>query len=490
MMQSRSFLKHFSAIGAGTAISMLIGLLTTPVITRIVDPNDYGQMSIFTMYSGIAMIVLCLGMDQAMVRYYYDEPDDTYKRSLLFRCVRLPLYFTLAVSAVVCLLSFSSAVRFEFQPLIMALLCLYTPIQLLYRFSQLMIRLAYKSQLYAALNVLQKLSYVIIALGLIYRVEHQDFLMLILANVASFLVCLVVSLAAQTKYWNFSGGRIVALKVSDRELFRYGGPFIITLGVTSIFQAIDQIALKMFSSYSEVGVYASTMTLIHIFAIVQTTFNTLWAPMAVEHFTQDPEDRSFYQQGNSIITVVMFLIGITLILCKDVFAILLGEKYRAAASILPFLIFNPIMYTISETTVSGLVFMKKSNLQILVAVTACVANAIGNFILVPRFGGQGAAISTGLSYIVFFTMRTVLSNRYFKVDFHLKRFYLLTGVVSLYALYNTFIPFNAGTVFGYAICLVTLMTLYRETAAWGARYISNSIRELFSINRHARGREK
>ena len=36
------------------------------------------------------------------------------------------------------------------------------------------------------------------------------------------------------------------------------------------------------------------MTLVHVFAIIQSTFNTLWGPMQIEHYTMYPEDKSFY----------------------------------------------------------------------------------------------------------------------------------------------------------------------------------------------------
>lgn len=44
---NNKFLKHFLVIGSGTFISMVIGFLTTPIITRIVSPTEYGQFSIF-----------------------------------------------------------------------------------------------------------------------------------------------------------------------------------------------------------------------------------------------------------------------------------------------------------------------------------------------------------------------------------------------------------------------------------------------------------
>ena len=71
-----NFLKNFIIIGGGTFISMFIGFITTPIITRAVDPNAYGEYSIFTLYSSIAVMVLyhigvlVLGYIYAIVSVY------------------------------------------------------------------------------------------------------------------------------------------------------------------------------------------------------------------------------------------------------------------------------------------------------------------------------------------------------------------------------------------------------------------------------------
>ena len=479
-MNEKNFLKHFTIIGAGTFINMLLGVLTTPIITRIVDPTEYGQLSIFTMYSGIALMILCLGLDQALVRYYYENESETYKRALLFKCIKLPLILSVLISAIIIALSTFDLIRLEFNTFIIVLLCVYTIIQLLYRFSLLLVRLAYKSKLFSFLNVLHKLVYVILALPFVMFIFNDDLNALVFATIMSGLVCLVVSIVAQAKLWNISSNKAYDCRITNRELIVYGYPYILSMGLSTVFSAADKIALNMLCTYREVGIYASTMTLVNVFAIIQSTFNNLWAPMAVEHYSNNKNDKKFYQQGNQIITVLMFFAGISLVLCKDVFAILLGEKYREAAYILPFLIFNPIMYTISETTVSGLVFMKKSKMQVVVSLGACLTNIIGNAVLVPVYGCKGAAISTGLSYIVFFTLRTVLSNRYFYVDFQLKKFYVLTFIVVIYSFYNTFVHFNIGSVIGYIICLIVLIILYSKTIKWSINYLIDYIKIFYN----------
>ncbi len=469
-MERNKILKHFTTIGMGTLVNMIISVITTPLITRIVDPQEYGQLSIFTMYGSIALMVLCLGLDQALVRYFYESEELTYRRSLLFKCIYLPVIITAAVSAVVILMSTTELIKFEFDTFIMIQLCLYTFMEVIYRFSYLIVRLSYKTKTYATLGIIKKLAYVVVAVCLLLLLEGHDLEILVIATVFASILATVLSIFFQSDIWNFRGVDKDECHISQKELLLYAYPYIFSLGITTFFQAIDKLSLNYFCTYTEVGVYSSTMTLVHIFAIVQTTFNALYAPMAVEHYTKDPEDRSFYINANRMMTVIMFFIGICLIMCKDVFALLLGEKYREAASILPFLIFNPIMYTISETTVQGLVFMKKSKMQVVVAVSACVTNLIGNYILVPIYGCQGAAISTGLSYIVFFTVRTLLSNRYFKVNYGLGKFYFLTAIVSGYAFYNTFWGDNAVSAGLFVICLAAIIVLYKDTVKDVIRY--------------------
>ena len=46
-----------------------------------------------------------------------------------------------------------------------------------------------------------------------------------------------------------------------------------------------------------------------------------------------------------------------------------------------------------------------------VVIVSVLLNLGGNYILIPRYGAEGAAISTCISYIVFFWGRTLLSRK-------------------------------------------------------------------------------
>ena len=457
--EKSSFLSHFFAIGLGTIINMLLGLITTPIITRIVDPNEYGQLSIFTMYTSIALMFLCIGLDQALVRYYYDEDTNEYRRSLLKLCFFVPIVVSIFVSVIVLAISTLNIYQFEFSSLIMFVMCCNVVANIWTRISTLVLRTTYQSKKYAISNVLHRISYIAIVLPLILLINGYDLEILCIATLLSFVIQGAYATIATRDLWHFKG---ISLPDNYKEIIRYGLPLMLSMGLTTLFQAIDKISLNHFCTYTEVGIYSSAMTLVNIFAIIQTTFNALWGPMQVEHYVNNPEDTTFIRKGNRYITVVMFFIGLSLILCKDIFALLLGEKYRLAGKILPFLIFNPIMYTISETTCSGIGLFKKSYLYIYISVAVCITNFVGNWVLVPYLGCQGAAISTGISYIVYFALRTYFSNKYYYIDYALIRFTIITVLALIYAWYNTFFDFSLITVIGYFVCVSVLFLLYKS----------------------------
>lgn len=457
----KSSLQHFITIGSGTVISVIISTITTPIITRLIDTTNYGKYSIFQLYANIALMILCLGLDQALMRFYYELKEDTYKKVVLKYCTFIPLIVTSIVSILAITLTYFEIINGEFLVFELILLSICVLFQIIHRMTLITLRLEFKSKEYSIINIIHKIVFVIVTIMLYYVSTIKGFYILTIAMTLSYIVSSIIAIVLQRSLWK--GINVYNENVKLSKLLKYGLPYIISLGITTLFQAIDKISLNILYDYSEVGIYASAMTIVNIFAIIQTTFNALWTPLALKHYKKDSADTTFYIKVNNIITVVMFFMGITLILSKDIIAILLGKEYRKAMYILPCLIFNPIMYTISETTVCGIVFKEKSQKHLIIAIVSCVANIIGNVILVPILGGRGAAISTGIAYITFFVMRTVISNRYFKVKYELKKLYLITGLSFLYALYNTFIKFNYMTIIMYIILSIILVFIYFDT---------------------------
>lgn len=461
MQKKEPFIKQIFQLATGALINLIIGVLTTPIITRLVDPIEYGQLSLFNTYSSIALMVFTVGLDQAFVRYYYVETDIRYKKKLLNICFGIPIIFALSGSIFFLIWYIINLDFVVVGNVILWCFLLNVFVLILNRFGMLVLRLQFKTALYSMMNITHKALYALIVILLGVLIKKQYLYILVFATLMSVLVATVVSIISEKKFW-FERVVNYTLPVSKTELLKYGFPLMISSGVFLIFQATDKLCIKYYGTYSDVGVYSSAQNLMAVFSILQSTFNILWAPKAIDHYESNPNDFNFYKKMNQIITVLMFVFGVCVLTGKDLFVLLLGEKYREASTIIPFLMLNPIMYTISETTVTGLSITKHTSCQVIITGVSAVVNFIGNMLLIPILGSKGAAVSTGLSYIVFFTLRTLFSDHYFPVGFGLKRFYCLTAVFVLGSYYHMYHSFNYTIVGIFVITIAVIFILYKN----------------------------
>ena len=127
---------------------------------------------------------------------------------------------------------------------------------------------------------------------------------------------------------------------------------------------------------------------------------------------------------------------------------------------MPMLVFIPIMYVLSETTMMGINFKKKTKYSLYISLIVLIVNLIGNLILVPILGARGAAISTGISYIIFFSLRTYFSTKLMNFGFNLKKQYFVVFLVLFYALFLTFYNYMVVTVIIGVILEIIIIIIY------------------------------
>ncbi len=458
--KENSLIESILHVGVGTIISLIIGFFTTPIITRIFSPYEYGVYSLFLVYANMAMIVFSFGMDQALVRFYYENDSELYKKKIIKKCLSVPLCITALMSVTINLLSVFFDIRVsEWNNYLVLLFSIYILVLLVNRFALVVLRLDHKTKEYGIVNVFQKIFFVASVLFLAKMFGHPEVKHLCVGILISVFVATLMAIGLNRDKWTRSA-KDKTISCSYRELLLYAYPLIFTLGITTLFQTMDRLFINHYYSAYEVGIYASAMSIIHILGVAQTSFTTVWMPNAVEKYSADNEERDYYVRVNEIVSVVMFLGGLGFVFMNNILVLFLGEKFRDAYQVLPFLVFSPVMYTISETTVVGLVFMKKSKYQVVAPLAACLINLIGNYILVPKVGCRGAAISTALSYIVFMLVRTMLSRHFFYVKYKMNKVMMMTVFLMGYAFFASFSDSFMGSFFIFICGLMVLAICY------------------------------
>lgn len=468
-------LKTFAKYATGSLFALLAGLITTPILTRLIDTVEMGKYSMYITVGSLIASFLYIGLDQSYVRFYNDE-EDSSRNYLLSKCLRYPLIATAVISATILIgfVPFSNMVIGTSSFAISVLMAMYLFGLVIDRFWLLKIRMVQKAGAYSALNVIRKLSYLFIAVGLYFTTTGNSCWSLIIAVTAAEGVLMAGAWAVERNNWNIESKE---LHTSTTELFKYGFPFVFSTTITLIFHSTDKLMLKALSDYNQIGLYSGAQNIVNLLTQVQTVFTTFWMPVAYEHYSNNKEDKKFFVKINQIVSYGMLVIAVMLFCFKDVVVLFLGYRYRDAVYVFPFLTFMPIMYTVSETTVMGINFMKKSSYHVWISVICAAVNAIGNYFLISRFGAKGAAISTGLSYVVFFILRTIFAERVYKVPFKLGRFGISCLLVCMLAVMASFLTVTIKYFICAIIVIVVISILYKDVLKIEMNFIVGYIKE-------------
>lgn len=451
-------LEKFISFSIGSILSLMIGLISTPIITRTINPEEYGKGSMFILISSFISVVILMGCEQAFVRFFFEE-DEEARPKLLRECIKIPTIMFIMILFLGMIFK-SELSKFFFDTnnsSIFILTILQSFILSMNNFALLIIRMQQKGKIYSLFTVMLKIIYILtilVSLG----IYNSDFRVIIFATMFSNFIITILAIYTEKKYW-FNIKKNIKLQNDFKKIIKFGWPLVFTFMVNWLFQSIDKISLRIYSGFEEIGIYAQAASLVGIIGVIQVAFTTFWTPVAYEQYKNQPENKNFYSKVFNIVNFVMISLAIGIIMFKEFFLILLGPKYTESTFIMPFLLFMPIMYSISEVTQVGINFKKKPSLHLIIAIISCLGNLLLAIILVPILGAKGAAISTGVAYIVFLFFRTYFSQKLYYIKFNCKRLILMIGILSFYATIATF--FRASTVYILIglICIVIICIL-------------------------------
>lgn len=167
-----------------------------------------------------------------------------------------------------------------------------------------------------------------------------------------------------------------------------------------IYLKIDQVMLKHMVSSTEVGVYsvASRISEVWYFfaeAIVITLFPKL---LDYKNDKAGIYEEKLQQTMDLLFSFSLVVVIIVLAFGRPVILILFGSEYSGAASILHIHIFACI-FIYMRSLISKWLIAENFLVYSLVSHGAgAVVNVIVNLILIPKMGGEGAALATLISY--------------------------------------------------------------------------------------------
>ncbi|MFX3619517.1 MAG: lipopolysaccharide biosynthesis protein [Sporolactobacillus sp.] len=463
------FFKKLAGFSVGPIGGALLAFITIPLTTHFVAPAEYGKAGMFTLIQTMAVTFLYLGVDQAYTREFHetDDPLRLFQNALL-----VPLTVSAFLLALLCFRAqdFSRLIFGKPDDLpavfLLAIMLLFMIVE---RFLLLSIRMQEKAFAYSFFSIFVKLVILVATLFFVLMIR-RDFLAVVYSTALGQICGDLYLIGRYRQYLDFRRFRIDRLLI--KRLLLFGLPIVVAASASSFLNASGRLALRTWSSFYEIGIFTATLKISAVLSIIQTSFTNFWVPTAYRWQSEGKEIRYFKKVSDSLLLAMTILFFLVLIF-KQLIVFVLSPSYASAIYSLGFLCLQPVMYTVSETTTLGIVFSRKSYLNIWVSLISLLPGMLLCGLLVPQYGAMGAAAATGVSYLFFFWGRSFFSNKNWS-GFPLIRHYTVMLLLFAAACINAF-PVRFIVLLNLGMLLVTLMVQRGTLKALYTRFHSKRL---------------
>ena len=391
---------------------LLAGLVSMPIMTRLLSKADYGLLSLMFATVSVLAVVGGSGFGEAAVRLYGEHKVDgaAALRRLCDSLLGGALGMGLLVGLVVALFAGAAASPAEFRRCL-----LLASILIVVRVVSGVLYQIYRAQeravAHAATQVSIRYATTALAIALLLLYERRAFTVLAAtlvveaATVAVRLVDLsrrgIITrprlvphlLAAAAGY-----GVPLAVAGAARFLLDYGDRFVIEhlldLGAVATYSVAYDVAQKLAESL------LGPVQL----AVVPILFR-MWAEEGGEETARFASRVLTYMIALTVPVALLYWV-----LNDEVIVLLASTKYRGSSALTPYLLPGVILGSMNFIAIAGLTIQKRTAVLALNVCLAALFNLALNLLLVPRYGLAGAAMATTLAFAALLIANYALSR--------------------------------------------------------------------------------
>lgn len=396
-INNKQFVRDMGWYLLGSVIPMGIGFIKTPIFTRYFSPEEYGYLGIVTITFSYVSIFLYSWLSSCLWRYYNAFKNKNNLRGLYSNMTAIYVgasVLMLVVSGIWYLLADMPLVRnlillSFFQYFIKEFIGLYL----------IIIRLEGKALKYNTIHSLRAvLSFGVLywmAFVLDFRIEAM-IISTILIDVLALLFIMIFSREGAS----FSVNSIS--KDTLRLLIKFGSVGLVSNFFFMLITTSDRYIIALFTDMPTVGIYNQVYNIcqLSVVSLVTVYFNTI-NPKLNKELEADFKNSARLIQDYLFVFLMFGLPIITYLSMfpREIAFVLLGEEFRSGYVIMPWIFISAYMYGLFLFIEIRFKFADKLKNIAFGVILASVLNIGLNFIMIPRFGYQWAAITTFIAYV-------------------------------------------------------------------------------------------
>lgn len=384
-------LKHILNYLSVTIFSVILGVVSIPVLTHLLRPDEYGLYTTFMAFYAIANVVMTLNFHTSIGRYWYEKDADV---SAFISTSILGALLLLLLSSLLLYTSHSLQTLLGLERNMVKYLAILIAIDIFFVTYTQILAPQRESKKLAYLSISKIYLTFILGIIFIYTLPIEKFLSLILAQVIIGILFLIYITIKIKGYF--------ILRLNKKPLtyiISYSGPLFFYSLSAILMAQIDRIMISKMISPAETGMYSFAFTIVNFLTLATSAILAAWTP----NFFEDMEVKSYQKVAEGIrqIMSLSFIVAIFVILFGNYIGyVLSSQSYHNALQYIPILTVGMYFSFGYQLYARGINYSKKT---LYLAITFTLAGGVNiglNYQLIPLFGITGAAIATLCANIV------------------------------------------------------------------------------------------
>ncbi|MEK7285821.1 MAG: oligosaccharide flippase family protein [Nitrospirota bacterium] len=424
MDRSKQLVKNSTIYFLGHLLAMVPGLISMPIMTRILEKEEYGTMVLINVTISLIGLIAGFGIQDAVMRFYSAYKEDPTKSGQIgrFRNTSLTFFITLNGTAALFLISVTYTAQLFIAP---------GPVMIYLRIAAVLVLLRSALDIYLAFYreegkashfclVIISQQYLAIFFAVIFAIYFFKgilgvYLGMFLGEglvVLLFLFLLFREKQVTQPEWD---------STIIRSLIQYGAPLLISNVALLVMNMGDRYIIQYYLNAEAVANYSIPYQLIlYVETMLFGPIRNAFVPYLFSLY----EQKGVEAVGKSVSLVIEFVLVLTIpaafglaYLGPDIIIILATQKYVAAASLMWVVILGLFSFGIYHAILSNIpLLFKRTRLISGLTCIGAITNLLLNILLIPFLGLWGAAIATAVSYLfisgyTFFVVRASVPIR-------------------------------------------------------------------------------
>lgn len=384
-----------------------LGIISLPVMTRILSPSEYGVLSVFNGYNVILVSILTLNCYVALGRYYYEEQNDLkefFGTSIIFV---LSLLFIFFIFFIIFKSKISSLLNLPTR-----LVIFLVPFAVFFVFASWFEQIYVpqrKSKQIAIRNVISSYGGFALAVFVISLLERDKYMGQIYAMTIMGIFFSFYYFDVLRPYIKLSF-KLKALKYS----LSFSLPLIPYAICSAVLAQADRVIINKYCGPKDAGLYSVAYSISALLMLVVSSLSVAWTPAYFKHM----KDKNYARLDNDIVLIMKIIVscGFFLILFGREMGMLLAKSsFHSALYIVPVLVIGLILYAYGTFYSWHIQYAKKNIYMTPIVVIAGAASILLNVIYIPKYGYVAAPFVSCVSYLVMLLVAIIVSKIFLKL---------------------------------------------------------------------------